>query len=143
VPANDQRRARRIAINVPTTVKVVGQTEIKLHDRLASVYERVTPPAERAGESFPAMVRDLSTNGAFISGEALPLMSRVAFSFPLEGYGQVEALGWALWRRTSDVEIERDDGSTITLPMGFGVLFEAVPLDARIAIHQLVDTTAR
>jgi hypothetical protein len=141
VPANDQRRARRIAVNVPTTVKVVGQTEIKLHDKLASVYERVSPTGDRAGESFPGVVRDLSTNGAFISGDALPLLSRVAFSFPLEAYGQVEALGWTLWRRADDVEIERDDGSVVTLPKGFGVLFEAIPLDARIAIHELVNGT--
>lgn len=140
--ANDQRRARRITVNVPTTVKVVGQTEIKLHEVLASVYERVVPPADRAGESFPAMVRDLSTNGAFISGDPLPLLARVAFSFPLEGYGQVEALGWTLWRRSEDVEIERPDGPAITLPRGFGVLFEAIPLDARIKIHQLVGATS-
>ena len=45
-----------------------------------------------SGEKFPGVVRDLSTNGAFISGEPLPLLSRVAFTFPLEGFGQVEVL---------------------------------------------------
>ena len=83
------------------------------------------------------MVRDLSTNGAFIAGDALPLLARVAFQFPLEGFGKVETLAWVLWRREADCEVPLPDGELITLPRGFGVLFESLALEARIAIHKL------
>jgi hypothetical protein len=134
----EQRRALRIAVNIPTLVEPVGQPELKLHDNLARVYQRVHASRELVGEKIPGVLRDLSTNGAFIAGEPLPLLSRVAFTFPLEGFGQVEVLAWTLWRRESDCEVPRGDGSAVELPRGFGVLFEAIPLDARVAIHQLV-----
>lgn len=134
----EQRRALRISVNIPTLVEPVGQPELKLHDNLARVYERVAAASEHVGASFPGVVRDLSTNGAFIAGEALPLLSRVGFTFALEGFGQVEVLAWTLWRRDDDCSIPRSDGSSLELPKGFGVLFEAIPLDARLAIHHLV-----
>ncbi len=43
-----------------------------------------------------------------------------------------------LWRRADDCEVPAADGSMVKLPKGIGVLFEAIPLDARIAIHELV-----
>lgn len=135
----DKRRALRVALNVPTVVEPIGQPAVELHSNLAKVYERVEPAAENLGEKLPGVVRDLSTNGAFIAGEALPLLSRVSFSFMLTGFGQVEVIGWALWRRSEDCELPRPDGSTALLPHGFGVLFEAIPLDARLAIHKLVN----
>ena len=138
----DKRRALRIAVNIPTLVEPVGQPAIQLHENLARVYQRVEANEARLGEKFPGIIRDLSTNGAFIAGEPLPLLSRVAFTFPLEGFGQIEVLAWALWRREDDCELPRDDGSTLPLPKGFGVLFEAIPLDARLAIHRLVSGAA-
>jgi hypothetical protein len=133
----ERRKAARVAVQIPTLVEVVGQREIELHPNLAAVYERVEPAPELIGEKFPSAVRDLSTNGAFIAGGRMPpLMSRVAFAFPLEGL-QIEVLGWVLWRRTADCEIPTDSGD-VHLPAGFGVLFEAIPLDARNAISQLV-----
>jgi hypothetical protein len=111
---------------------------IDLHPNLAKVYQRVSSDKQRLGERLPTMVRDLSTNGAFLSGEPMPLLSRVACSFNLEGFGQIEAVGWTLWRRIEDCEVPKSDGSMFALPKGFGVLFEAIPLDARIAIHKLV-----
>lgn len=138
----DQRRALRIAVHLPTVVEPIGQPPMKLHDNLAKVYTRVSASDELVGEKLPGVVKDLSTNGAFITGEPLPLLSRVAFSFPLEGYGQVEVLAWTLWRREEDCELPRPDGSTVTLSRGFGVLFEAIPLDARLAIHALVTKAA-
>ena len=61
------------------------------------------------------------------------------FTFPLGGFGQVEALGWVLWRRSSDCEVPRDDaGKTVLLQQGFGVLFEAISLEARLAIAKLI-----
>jgi len=134
----EKRRAPRIFLNAPTSIEVIGQPEFVLPPELARVYERVQPPAERAGEAFPGVVRDLSTNGAFIAGSPLPLLARVAFTFPLEGYGQVEAIGWVLWRRRDDCEFSTADGTRVQLSKGFGVLFEAIPLDARLHIHELV-----
>jgi hypothetical protein len=134
---NDQRRARRIALNAPTNVEAVGQIDIQLHPNLEKVYQRVMPDRRAIGKRFPAVIRDLSTNGAFISGEALPLLARVAFQFPLEGFGKVEAMAWVLWRREADCEVPLPDGQMVTLPRGFGVLFESVALEARMAIHKL------
>jgi hypothetical protein len=137
----ERRHAPRINVNLPTLVEVIGQRELQLHANLAAVYERVSPPAENVGRKFPGVLRDLSTNGAFISGEPLPLLSRIAFTFALETYGQVEVLGWVLWRRKDDCTIPRDHGGPLSLDAGFGVLFEAIPLDARMAIARRV--TAR
>ncbi len=134
----EKRRALRIALNVPTLIESIGQPDVKLPDALAKVYSRVDADASTKGKKYPGVVRDLSTNGAFLAGEPLPLLSRVAFSFQLEGFGQIEVLGWSLWRRDDDCTLTRPDGSDLILPKGFGVLFEAVPLEARIAIHKLV-----
>jgi len=86
---------------------------------------------------FPAVVRDLSTNGAFISAEPLPLLSRVAVKFELKGVGNVDAVGWVLWQRSEDCQLPTAAGS-VTLPRGFGVLFESIPLEIRSAIAALV-----
>ena len=134
----ERRHAPRVNVQIPTLVEVIGQRDLQLHPSLAAVYERVSPPPELQGRKFPGVVRDLSTNGAFISGAALPLLSRVAFTFPFEAYGQVEAIGWVLWRRKADCVIPRDDGSSLELSGGFGVLFEAIPLEARQAIAKRV-----
>ena len=107
-----------------------------LRPALASVYSRVNP--EASGDKFPGRLRDLSTNGAFVAGEALPLLSRIAFSFELEDFGRVEGIGWTMWRREDDCEIPRDGLEPARLPKGFGILFEAIPLDARLAIHRMV-----
>lgn len=140
--ADDKRRALRVVLNVPTVVEVVDQPPIDLHPALARVYQRVEPDRSLVGRRFPGAVRDLSTNGAFVAGEALPLVSRVTFTFELQDFGPVTAFGWTLWRRESDCELPRASGASALLPRGFGVLFEAIPLDARIAIHRLV-TSAR
>ena len=137
----EQRRALRLQLNVPTVVQVVGQPEMALHENLVRVYERVVASSDRIGQEFPAVMRDLSTNGAFIAGEPLPLLSRVTFSFQLERFGAGSVLGWTMWRRSEDCEIPREDGAPSLLPRGFGVLFEAIPLDARLAIHKLVAKT--
>jgi hypothetical protein len=66
----------------------------------------------------------------------------VAFTFSLDGYGQVEALGWTLWRRKSECEIPRQGEPALKLGPGFGVLFEAIPLAARAAITELLARAA-
>ncbi len=138
VTKNERRHAPRVNVNIPTLVEVIGQRELQLHPNLAAVYERVTPAAEMQGKKFPGVLRDLSTNGAFISGAALPLLSRIAFTFPFESYGQVEVLGWVMWRRKDDCEVPREGSPPLPLAAGFGVLFEATPLDARLAISKRV-----
>jgi hypothetical protein len=139
----EMRHAARINVNIPTVVEVVPQRPVELHRNLAGVYERVNPSIEMVGRRFSAAVRDLSTNGAFVAGVAVPLLSRVQFTFALEGYGPVECVGWTLWRRTADCEIPRDDGDPVRLAAGFGVLFEAVPLEARQVIARLVAERVR
>jgi hypothetical protein len=143
VRAHERRHAPRIIMNTPTTVEVVGQREAQLHPNLAAVYERVKPSAELVGQKFPGVIRDLSTNGAFVTGRPLPLLSRVDFHFDLEGYGDVEVLGWTLWRRTADCEVPRERGEPIPLKAGFGVLFEAIPLEARQVIAAIVHRVAK
>jgi hypothetical protein len=131
------RRAARLVINAPAIVESIGQGPMQLHPNLAAVFRRVDADATTIGKRFPAVVRDLSTNGAFISGAPLPLLARVALKFELKGVGPVDAVGWVLWQRASDCELPGADGP-IALPKGFGVLFESIPLEIRSAIANLV-----
>lgn len=135
----EQRRAQRLVVNSPAVVESIGQTSMTLHPNLAAVFRRVDADASTVGKRFPAVVRDLSTNGAFISGAPLPLLSRVAMKFEVRGLGTVDAVGWVLWQRTADCELPAEGGSDATvLPKGFGVLFESIPLETRAAIAALV-----
>jgi hypothetical protein len=134
---SDNRRARRFVVNVPAVVESIGQPAVKLHPNLAKVYERVEAHDGRIGQRFPAVVRDLSTNGAFVTGEALPLLTRVAIHFAVRAIGPIDAIGWVLWRRESDCEIPGPSGEMVSLPRGFGILFEAIPLETRQAIALL------
>ena len=131
------RRAARLVINAPAIVESIGQGPMELHPNLAAVFRRVDADTSTIGKRFPAVVRDLSTNGAFISGAPLPLLARVAVKFELKGIGAVDAVGWVLWQRASDCELPTPTGM-ITLPKGFGVLFESIPLEIRSAIAALV-----
>ena len=112
---------------------------MQLHPNLAKVFRRVDADRSSIGTKFPAVVRDLSTNGAFISGSPLPLLSRVALKFDVKGVGMIDAIGWVLWQRMEDCELPGPDNKTM-LPKGFGVLFEAIPMDARTAIAALVNS---
>jgi hypothetical protein len=139
IQTNERRRAPRIAVNFPTLVEKIGHRELHLHPSLTTLYERVHPNGENLGLRFPAAIHDLSSNGCFVAGQALPLLSRVAFSFALPEFGQVEALGWVLWRRSGDCELSPDgDKPPVLLKAGFGVLFEAIPLDARLYVARMV-----
>ncbi|MCP4444711.1 MAG: hypothetical protein GY811_05100 [Myxococcales bacterium] len=136
----DNRNATRVALNAPILIESIGQPEIELHPALASVYSRVNP--EVTSDKFPGSLRDLSTNGAFVSGNALPLLSRIAFSFELPEFGRVAGIGWTMWRRNEDCEVPREGHDAVKLPKGFGILFEAIPLDARLAIHRMVQSAS-
>jgi hypothetical protein len=133
---SDTRRAPRLVVNAPAVVESIGQGSMQLHPNLAKVFRRVDADRSSIGTKFPAVVRDLSTNGAFISGSPLPLLSRVAIKFDVKGVGVVDAIGWVLWQRMDDCELPGQQ--TATLPKGFGVLFEAIPMETRQAIAALV-----
>jgi PilZ domain len=135
---SEHRRAARLVVNAPAVVESIGQVPMTLHPNLAAVFRRVDADASTVGKRFPAVVRDLSTNGAFISGAPLPLLSRVAVKFDVRGIGSSDAVGWVLWQRTSDCELPGEGGGSTTLPKGFGVLFESIPLETRAAIAALV-----
>jgi hypothetical protein len=69
---SDARRAPRLIVNAPAVVESIGQASMQLHPNLAKVFRRVDADKSKIGTKFPAVVRDLSTNGAFISGAPLP-----------------------------------------------------------------------
>jgi len=135
---SDHRRAARLVVNAPAVVESIGQVPMSLHPNLAAVFKRVDADGSTVGKRFPAVVRDLSTNGAFISGPPLPLLSRVAVKFDVRGIGTVDAVGWVLWQRTDDCELPSAEAQSTTLPKGFGLLFESIPLETRAAIATLV-----
>src|SRR5437763_12801900 len=128
----DVRRAPRLVVNAPAVVESIGQTSMALHPNLQKVFRRVDADKSSIGTKFPAVVRDLSTNGAFITGKPLPLLARVAIKFDVKGVGMIDAIGWVLWQRMDDCELPAD-GKNATLPKGFGVLFEAIPMETRTA----------
>jgi hypothetical protein len=134
---SELRRAARLVINAPAIVESIGQGPINLHPNLATVFRRVEADTSMIGKRFPAVVRDLSTNGAFIAAPPLPLLSRVAIRFDIKGVGPVDAVGWVLWQRAADCELPGPSGA-VSLPRGFGVLFESIPLEIRSAIAALV-----
>lgn len=114
---------------------------MQLHPNLARVFRRVDADKASIGTKFPAIVRDLSTNGAFIQGDPLPLLSRVALKLDIQGVGTIDAIGWVLWQRAADCEVPGGSGP-ITLPKGFGILFEAIPMETRNQIAVLVASLA-
>ncbi|MBA3395807.1 MAG: PilZ domain-containing protein [Deltaproteobacteria bacterium] len=134
---SDQRRAARLVVNAPAVIESIGQVPMFLHPNLQAVFRRVDADTTTLGKRFPAVVRDLSTNGAFITGAPLPLLARVALKFEVRGIGPVDAVGWVMWQRTNDCDLPVE-GGTSTLPKGFGVLFESIPLETRTAIAALV-----
>ena len=84
---SELRRAARLVVNAPAIVESIGQGPMHLHPNLAAVFRRVQADPTTVGQRFPAVVRDLSTNGAFISAAPLPLLSRVAVKFELKTIG--------------------------------------------------------
>ncbi|HYU16941.1 MAG TPA: hypothetical protein VEL05_12740 [Candidatus Acidoferrum sp.] len=137
----DKRRALRLLMDVPIAVESIGQPELELDPTLEQIYERVQAARDRRGQRLAGVLIDLSTNGAFVAAEPLPLLSRVAMRFELDEM-QVEVIGWTLWRRLADCTIA-PAGVPLALRRGFGVLFEAIPLEARIRIDEMVRRATR
>ncbi len=134
---SDARNAPRLVVNAPAVIESIGQAPMQLHPNLQRVFRRVDADTSSIGTRFPAVVRDLSTNGAFISGAPLPLLARVALKFDVQRIGTIDAIGWVLWQRMDDCELPTG-AAKATLPKGFGVLFEAIPMETRAAIATLV-----
>lgn len=136
----ENRRALRLVLEAPIAVESIGQPELELDPALERIYRRVEAAHERRGHRVGGVLRDLSTNGAFVAGEPLPLLSRVLMRFSLEEL-HIEAIAWVLWRRLEDCQIARGLGAPLALPRGFGVLFESISLEARLRIDQMVRGT--
>jgi hypothetical protein len=132
------RKEARIGVNWKCAIEKLGEREQHLPAPLAAVYERVQADVSDVGGRPGLRLRDISMNGAFIEGEALPLLSRVAMVFDVPGFHKVEAVGWVMWRRREACTIERDDGSRLTLGPGFGILFEWISLEARLEIARRI-----
>ena len=141
--AQEQRRARRVAVSLPALIEAIGQPDVALHPTVQAVYQRVEADRAAVGHTGPGIVRDLSTNGAFIAGEPLPLLSRVRVGFELPHFGAVEAIGWVLWVRTKDCEIADALGDPVPLPRGIGILFESLAIEARVHIAKLARCSRR
>ena len=124
-------------MSLPALVESIGQPEVALHPTVQAVYQRIEADRTTVGRSGPGIVRDLSTNGAFIACPPLPLLARVRVGFELPHFGAVEAIGWVMWARTRDCEIADALGDAVALPSGIGLLFEALAIEARVHIAKL------
>jgi hypothetical protein len=132
------RREARIGVSWKVSVEKLGEREQKLPPGLAEVYERVKTDGSGVGSRHQLTMRDVSMNGAFLEGEPLPLLSRVAMVFEMPGYRKVEAVGFVMWRRSAACTVTRDDGEKSELGAGFGVLFEWLSLEARLEIARRI-----
>ncbi len=132
------RREARIGVSWKVSVEKLGEREQKLPPELAAVYERVKTDTAAVGSRHQLTIRDVSMNGAFLEGEPLPLLSRVAMVFEVPDYRKVEAVGFVMWRRSAACSITREDGETSELGAGFGVLFEWLSLEARLEIARRI-----
>jgi hypothetical protein len=136
--ATDQRAAHRLSVSFPATIESIGQAPPSLLPAVAAVYQRVHADETSVGATVFGTVRDLSSNGAFVACEPLPLLARVLLGFELASIGPIEAVAWVMWSRTADVTVKDAHGREVTLPRGVGLVFESMALEARAAIARLV-----
>jgi hypothetical protein len=129
----EQRLAARLKVEIPTVVESIPANAQNLPTGLQAVYERVNPASDYFGKPTMFTVRDVSTNGAFLEGPALSLLSRVRFKLPFGSAAEPEAIAWVMWRRLAPCMIDGRNGP-VTLEPGIGVLFESFPLDVRVEI---------
>lgn len=133
----DQRAANRLTVSFAATLESIGQSPVVLQPAVEAVYQRVAADDTTVGLTVPGTVRDLSSNGAFIACEPLPLLSRVLLRFDLASLGPIEAVGWVMWSRSEDCTVVDGHGREVSLPAGVGLVFEAMALEARAAIARL------
>lgn len=136
-----RRRDARLHVDWTATCEKIVEIEQKLDPKLAEVYERVHADPTGLGTRFSARVRDISVNGAFVAGEPLPLLSRVALIVEVPEFRRIEAVGWVLWRRTAPCTLTTNDGKQVTLEAGFGLIFEWASLESRLEIARRVAAT--
>lgn len=132
------RRASRIDVNIPVRVLVQGAPSGSLNSPSPVNFEAVPVPTEMEGARLHGTITNLSLNGAFVAltGEVPPLLSRLETAFELEGFGPVVANCIVMWRTVAD-----NTAASFLVPTassGVGLLFEAIPLEARQAIADLV-----
>ena len=132
------RREARIGVSWKVTCEKLAEREQKLPAELAAVYERIRADNTGVGQRYNLTLKDVSMNGAFVEGEALPLLSRVAMVFEVPDFRKVETVGWVMWRRREACTITREDGQKLELGPGFGVLFEWMSLEARLEIARRI-----
>jgi hypothetical protein len=132
------RREARMGVSWKVAVEKLGERDQKLSPELAAVYERVKADPTAVGSRHQLTIKDVSMNGAFVEGESMPLLSRVAMIFDMPNYRKVEAVGWVMWRRKEPCTITREDGEKLTLGPGFGVLFEWLSLESRLEIARRI-----
>jgi hypothetical protein len=140
--SSERRRARRIKVEIPTAVEAIAAVELPLSDALQAVYERVVPALDYLGRPTLFTVRDVSSNGAFLEGPPLSLLSRVRFKLPFGDGQESDAIGWVMWRRTAPCRIDGPYGK-VQLEPGIGVLFEAFPLEVRLEIARRASAAER
>jgi|GEM_PF-948306 len=123
------RNASRVEVNLPVKL-LLRPTRRGDHPNI----ETITPPvAAMTADAFDGEILDISMNGVFIACEPAPVLSRFLLSFTLPNYGTVRGVGLCTWRRLSD-EVAADG---TMLPAGMGILFEHIPLTARVLVHSL------
>lgn len=135
--ATDDRAAPRLAVQFPAALESIGPAPVALLPAVAAVYQRVGADESCVGTVVSGTVRDLSSNGAFIACEPLPLLARVLVTFELPSIGTLDAVGWVLWLRVDDCTVTDEHGREVTLPRGVGVVFESLAVEARAAIARL------
>lgn len=133
-----KRRDARIEVAWEVQCEKTSAIEQQLHPALAAVYERVHADPTEVGKRFVGTLRDLSVNGAFVEGEPLPLLSRVAMTIAVPSFKPIDIVGWVLWRRTAACTVTRASGAPVTLGAGFGVIFEWIAMEARLEIARRV-----
>ena len=138
--ASERRRAVRVQVRIPAVIEVLGSQP----GRFDPDYESLAIPNEFAGRRFEGTILDLSVNGARVMSPIIPaVMSRLSLSFDVPGFGSTLAACLVMWRRTTPAismpPVEGGSQGEATQG-GFGVLFEAFDLMARLAIAQLAAT---
>lgn len=132
---NDRRAARRIPVKLVANVRCQQRTA-----GVEGAQESVPAPAGSPAD-FEATMVDLSLNGARLHAtqHVPPLLARLEIRFVLPDYGIVDAIGIVMWRRTTHFIVPpKRLGKVMTTSPGFGVLFESIPLGARITIDEMV-----
>ena len=132
----ERRRAKRIAVNIEVVVSVMDNAPASVVQAgpAESNIERVVFATQGSGEFFDADMLDISTNGARLASDLHPpLLSRVSLAFNFEELKYVHATALVMWRTT----VPGSDGR-----YGFGVLFEAIPVDVRVRIEKAINAKA-